>query len=169
MALQLKKHPEVWYDLTDDEPKARILIGALTPKDRQDIEAASIRPNAEVKNYGTKDAEMVAKPDFTFADGQKVEVKKRIKGWENILDVDGSALPFNEKNVLMLFDNLDGFYQFVAERGAEVDALIEKQIAEKEKNLPTSRPGSQESDAQPAKPAKGHTKKDAGTQQQSEP
>lgn len=134
MALQLKKIPEKWFDLTTDEPKARVLIAALTPADRRDIEAVSIKPNVEVRGYMTTAAEMTAKPDIQFEKGKALEIERRVKGLENILGIDGKPLFCTPENVQMLRDNVPGFDAFVVAKGAEVDALVETQIKLAEKN-----------------------------------
>lgn len=143
MALQRKKPTGIWRELTEGDDPARVHARALTPAERQQVQDAMFDVNAEVKDYMGANPVVSARPEPKIFRAQMLEVKLRVDEWENVLDLDGTAMVCTPENVETIAREIEGFIEVILDAGKEADAMVQGQIKEKEKNFVTSQSGSQ--------------------------
>ena len=116
-----------WFDYENDPDHARFEIGVLTPGESREVDGATSKllfsgGGQEVTLDHTKAATMRA--------------VRALKRWENVFeDANGNkALPCNDANKLKLLNSIPGFEAWVLEKLTELNAKIEDEAAENEKN-----------------------------------
>jgi len=131
--MRITKSKERWFNVPDDEDKAKVLIRKIPPGEMYNIVDKAFQHKIEYH----KDDEGNLSPVMNQITDRKFDreqtVLQSVRGWENFFDQDGTKLAYNAENVLRAIREIDGFVEFVNECRTKLnsDLISEESVLEK--------------------------------------
>ena len=132
--MRITKSKERWFNVPDDEDKAKVLIRKISPGDRHKIMDKAFQQKIE---YHTGEDGKLS-PVINQVTDRKFDreqtVLKSVINWENFYDLDGTKLPCDPENILKAICEIDGFVEFVNECREKLESDLVKEELGLEKN-----------------------------------
>jgi hypothetical protein len=122
-------------EITEEFEGAKFVIRQLTAGEKMERSDVAFESHIEIvtDENGKRDVRRTVEPNA--ARERAFVIDKAVVGWSGVYDAEGNELECTAENKSLVLNAVDGFYEFVGIKVAELDEVARKQAEAAEKNF----------------------------------